>query len=123
MKTFKEFIKEEAPAMSMGAGVQGLSSASGNPVAGYDKLMSADVLRRNPPVMFGGKRVFKVSTDAYHKAVQGKKKFKHFKSYVGDPLVTQEIREYAKTNKNAPIIVQDEKTGAMVYLKHGRGRK
>ncbi len=120
MKTFKEFIKEEAPAMSMGAGVQGLSSAVGDPIAGYDKLMSADVLRRSPPVMFGGKRVFRVSTDAYHKAVQGKKKFKHFKSYVGDSLVTQEIREYAKTNKNAPIIVQDEKTGAMVYLKHGK---
>lgn len=121
MKTFKEFIKEDAPAMSMGtSGVQGLSSAEGNPIAGYDKMLGDKMLRRNPPVMFGGKRVFKVSSDAYHKAVQGKKKYKHFKSYIQDPLMTQEIREYAKANKNAPIIVQDEKTGAMVYLKHGK---
>lgn len=120
MKTFKEFIKEDAPAMSMGTGVQGLSSAEGNPIAGYDKLLMKDVLKRKPPVMFGGKRVFKVSSDAYHKAMQGKKKFKHFRSYVQDPLVTQEIREYVKANRNAPIIVQDEKTGAMVYLKHGK---
>lgn len=120
MKTFKEFIKEDAPAMSMGAGIQGLSSAQGQPIAGYDKLLIPDVLKRKPPVMFGGKRVFKVSSDAYHKAVQGKKKYKHFKSYVGDPLVTQEIREYVKTNKDAAVIVQDEKTGAMVYLKHGK---
>ena len=120
MKTFKEFIKEDAPAMSMGAGMQGLSSGVGNPIAGYDPILTKDILRRKPPVMFGGKRVFKVSSDAYHKAVQGKKKFKHFRSYVQDPLVTQEIREYVKANKNAPIIVQDEKTGAMVYLKHGK---
>jgi hypothetical protein len=124
MKTFKQFINEDAPAMSMGAGMQTLGSAQGTPIAGMDKLLMPDILRRNPPVMFGGKRVFKVSSDAYHRAVQGKKKYKHYKSYIQDPLVTQEIREYVKANKNAPVIVQDEKTGAMVYLRHdSRGKK
>jgi hypothetical protein len=120
MKTFKQFINEEAPAMSVGGGMQTLGSAQGTPIAGVDKLLTPDILRRNPPVMFGGKRVFKVSSDAYHRAVQGKKKYKHYKSYIKDPLVTQEIREYVKSNRNAPVIVQDEKTGAMVYLRHGK---
>jgi len=48
MKTFKEFVNEDgaAPAMSMGAGIQGLSSAQGSPIAGYDKPMMG--LRRKP---------------------------------------------------------------------------
>lgn len=117
MKKFKEYIKEEAPAMSVGGGMQGLSSSQGNPIAGHDTLMNkGKVLRRKPPAMFGGKAVFKVSSDAYHKAVLGKKKFKHFKSYVGGEI-GEEIRQYAKENKDASIIVQDEKTGAMYYLK------
>jgi hypothetical protein len=81
MKKFKEFINEEAPAMSVGGGFQGLSSAKGEPVAGYDPLMmGGKVLKRKPPAMFGGKAVFKVSSNDYHKAVLGKKKFKRFKS-------------------------------------------
>jgi len=35
--------------MSMGAGIQGLSSAQGSPIAGYDKpMMGGKVLRRKP---------------------------------------------------------------------------
>ena len=120
MKKFKEFINEEAPAMSVGGGFQGLSSAKGEPVAGYDPLMmGGKVLKRKPPAMFGGKAVFKVSSNDYHKAVLGKKKFKRFKSYVGGEI-GEEIRQYARENKDAPIIVQDEKTGAMYYLRNGR---
>jgi len=43
----KPTIKEEAPANSMGAGPQGLSSAQGAPIAGYDKILpGAKMLRR-----------------------------------------------------------------------------
>lgn len=50
MKKFKS-IREQL-AMSMGAGgIQGLGSATGNPIAGYDKLMmGGKVLRRKKPV-------------------------------------------------------------------------
>ena len=55
MKKFKEYINEDgaAPAMSMGAaGTQGLGSAQGTPIAGYDKLMmGGKVLRRRPPLI------------------------------------------------------------------------
>jgi hypothetical protein len=29
-------------------------------------------------------------------------------------------RKYAKENRDAPIIIEDELTGAMVYLKYGK---
>jgi hypothetical protein len=121
MKSFKEFIKEDAPAMSIGAGMQGLPSAEGKPVAGYDPLMmGGKVLRRKPPQMFGGKAVFKVPSDRFYKARLGKKKFEHYSSYVGRDEIGEEIRNYIKENPNAPVIIEDELTGSMFYLKHGK---
>jgi hypothetical protein len=112
-------IKEEL-AMSMGAGPQGLSSAQGTPIAGYDKMLGiGKMTRRKPPSTFGGKAVFKVNSDSFHKAMHGKKKFKHYRSYVSGEL-GEEIRQYSLDYPNEPIILEDEKTGAMVYLKHGK---
>ena len=122
MKSFKEFLNEEAlppPPNAMGAGIDGLPTKVGDGIAGYDKLMGTDVLRRKP-LYFGGKRVFKVNSDAFHKALQGKKKFKRYKSYIQDEETTKELRDFLKSNRDAPVIVQDEITGAMVYLRHGK---
>jgi hypothetical protein len=122
MKKFKEFIKEDAPANAMGAaGISGAGSAVDVGVAGFDPvMMGGQVLRRKPPAMFGGKAVFKVPSDRYYKAIQGKKKFKHYSSYVGRDDIGEDIRAYIRENPNAPVILEDEKTGAMVYLKHGK---
>jgi hypothetical protein len=121
MKTFKDFIKEDAPANSVGAGgMQGLSSAQGNPIAGYDTILTKKILRRKPHDVFGGKAVFKVNSEAFNKAIHGKLYKKRYSSYVGRDGVGQEIREYAKQNPTAPIIVQDEITGAMYYLRRGK---
>jgi hypothetical protein len=38
---------------------------------------------------------------------------------VNGPL-GEEIRQYALNNKDAPIIVEDEITGAMMYLRYGK---
>lgn len=120
MKKFKDFIKEDAPAVSVGAGgMQGLSSAQGAPVAGYDKILMKSPLRRKPPAMFGGKAVFKVPSDRFYKARLGKKKFEHYSSYVGRDDIGDEIRAYIKENPNSPVILEDEITGAMFYLKSG----
>jgi hypothetical protein len=122
MKSFKDYIKEDAPAMSIGGGMQTLPSAQGDPIAGYDKMLGVGKMtRRKPPSTFGGKAVFKVNSDSFHKATHGKKKFKHYKSYVSGEL-GEEIRQYALENPNDPIILEDEKTGAMVYLKHGKNK-
>ena len=121
MKTFKEFLNEDAPANSVGAGMQGLSSAQGQSIAGYDKLMmGGKPLRRKPHDFFGGQPVFKVNSEAFNRALHGKGYKKHYSSYVGRDEVGQEIREYARQNPDSPIIVQDQVTGAMYYLKHGK---
>jgi hypothetical protein len=125
MKSFKDYLNEQAvpagpaPANSMGPGIDGLPTKVGDGIAGYDKLLGKKILRRKPQY-FGGKRVFKVNSDAFHKALQGKKKFKRYKSYIQDEETTNELREYLRTNRDAPVIVQDEITGAMVYLRHGK---
>jgi|694.fasta_scaffold42256_6 hypothetical protein len=131
MKTFLEQIAMNenavsagpAPVNSMGAGIDGLSSTVGDGIAGYDKLMMGrkKMLRRKPHDYFGGKPVFKVRSEDYHKAVHGKKYRKHYKSYVSGEL-GEEVREFAAQNPNTPIIVQDEVTGAMFYLRYGRGK-
>jgi hypothetical protein len=126
MKSFKDYLNEDAvsagpaPANSMGAGIDGLPTKVDDGIAGYDKLMMGGKTLRRKPQYFGGKRVFTVNSNAFNKALQGKKKFKHYRSYVQDEETTNEVREYLKANKNAPIIVQDEVTGAMVFLRYGK---
>ena len=69
---------------------------------------------------FANTNCYEVCSDTYAKCIQGKKKFKHWKSFVGEDDVGQEIRTYARSNPDAPIIIQDQKTGAMVYLRYGK---
>ena len=112
-------LEEEAPAMSIGGGMQGLDSAKGEPIAGMDPVMTPAPLRRRPPKIFAGKRVFTVPSKEFYKATLGRKKGAHWRSMVNGPL-GEEIRQYALENKNAPIIVEDEITGAMMYLRYGK---
>jgi len=117
MKTFKEFVKEDGPVTTTSGGVAPGAGAYASNVQGSDSILG--VVRRKPPHTFAGKAMYRVSSDDYNKAIHGKKKFKRYKSYVGGKI-GEEIREYAKQNRNAAIIVQDELTGAMYYLKHGK---
>lgn len=112
-------MSEEAPAMSIGAGMNTLDSAKGEPIAGMDPVMTPAPLRRSPPKTFAGKRVFTVPSKEFYKATLGRKKGAHWRSMVNGPL-GEEIRQYALNNKDAPIIVEDEITGAMMYLRYGK---
>lgn len=121
MKTFKEFLSEDAPANAMGsAGISGAGNAINQGIAGYDKMLAGAPLRRRPPAMFGGRAVFKVPSDRYLKSLRGKLPYKHHKSYVGRDEIGEEILAYIRENPNEPVILEDEKTGAMVYLRHGK---
>lgn len=71
---------------------------------------------------FAGSRVFKVPTKNFVMAKMLKRKFARFESYLGDPVLAKEISEYARKNHNEGIVLEDEQTGAMVYLRYGRGR-
>ena len=111
-------LEEEAPANAMGtAGISGAETAVDAGMAGYD--LPIGMVRRQPPKLFGGKRVFTVPSKDYYKATLGRKKGQHWRSMVNGPL-GEEIRQYALENKEAPIIVEDETTGAMMYLKYGK---
>lgn len=117
MKKLKQ-IKEQMAMSAASPPIAGLPPDIPPVPAGV--TTAGHMLRRSPPVMFGGKRVFKVPSDRYHKAVTGKKKYKHYSTYVGRDAIGEEIRNYIKENPDAPVILEDEITGAMVYLKYGK---
>jgi hypothetical protein len=111
-------VSEEAPANAMGtAGISGAQTAVNAGITGYD--LPIGMVRRKPPKMFAGKAVFTVPSSDFYNATLGKRKGKHYRSYVKGEL-GEEVRQYALENKNAPIILEDETTGAMMYLKYGK---
>lgn len=69
---------------------------------------------------FGGNKIFKVKSEYYHRCRLGKKKYHRYDKYVGNDEFGEEIRKYGRKHYDKPIIVQDEKTGAMMYLRYGK---
>jgi len=113
MKKFKHL--KETIAMSVATGpVAGMPTASPPEQTPVSK---STMLRRKK---FANNTVFVVSSDAFHKAKLGKKKFEHYSSYVGRDEIGEEIRQFARENRDEPIILEDEITGAMVYLRYGK---
>jgi hypothetical protein len=109
MKKIRKMREEFA--MSVGSGVVRGLEPDTPPVS------KSTVLRRKK---FAGKEVFVVNSNSFHKAKLGKKKFEHYSSYVGKDEIGEQIREYARNNPEEPIILEDEITGAMVYLRYGK---
>jgi hypothetical protein len=50
-----------------------------------------------------------------------KRKGMRFESYLGDPVIAKEIAEYANKNWKSGIVLEDEQTGALMYLRYGKG--
>lgn len=108
-KMEKTPVSEDAPVNATGASVPGTGDTG-------DVWKKGTMLRRKK---FAGQECFVVDSATYSQCIQGKKKFAHYKSYVGECETGQAIREYGRQNPGAPIIVMDEKTGAMSYLRYG----
>lgn len=68
---------------------------------------------------FAGNQVFVVPSEYYHNCKIGKSRYHRYEKYVGNDEIGETIRQYGRKNKRKPIIVQDEKTGAMTYLRYG----
>jgi hypothetical protein len=70
---------------------------------------------------FAGQEVFVVPTQYYHNCREGKNRYHSYERYVGNDEIGETIRKYGRDRKNRkkPIIVQDERTGAMMYLRYG----
>ena len=71
---------------------------------------------------FAGSTVFKVPTKSFVMARMLKRNGARFESYLGDPVVAKEISEYANANWHEAIVLEDELTGAMCYLRYGKGK-
>lgn len=75
------------------------------------------VLRRSK---FAGKTVFEVDSTTFHNISPfGKKKFKHWRTTLGEMAGMEEIREFANLYPREPIIMQNATTGAMQYIRYG----
>jgi hypothetical protein len=107
-------VKEEV-ANSVGGGMSPVVGGEGN-IHGFDPIMGKPVRRRK----FAGKQVFVVDPTTYHKAYLGKRKNEHYEKYLAGSPMADEIREYGRKNWDESIIIENEQTGAMVYLKYGR---
>jgi hypothetical protein len=106
-------VREDAPTNSVGGGaIAGLGIP--NPILPNQAEPGIE--------RFAGSRVFKVPTKNFVMAKMLKRKFAKFESYLGDPVVAKEISEYANKNWKEGIVLEDEQTGAMVYLRYGRGK-
>ena len=68
---------------------------------------------------FAGRAMWTVDEDTYYKALLGKRKYEHYEKYLEGCDCADEIREYGRKHWAESIILQNEKTGAMVYLKYG----
>lgn len=103
-------IKEEVPTNVVGGGA--IAGTIGDP-----PVPQKTMLKRK---QFAGMDVFEVSSDYYHKCRMEKKKYARWSEYVGDDQNGKSIRDYANKNSKKPIIIQDEKTGSMTFLRYGK---
>ena len=103
-----ESLNEEAPANQVGSG--NIAGTTGDPPVGKKVMM-----RR-----FANNDVFAVDTQTFNNARLGKKKYLKYEKYVGNDEIGNAIREYGRKYPKKPIILQDEKTGAMTFLRYGR---
>ena len=71
---------------------------------------------------FAGSDVFKVPTKSFVMARMLKRKGMRFEQYLGDPVIAKEVAEYANKNYGKGIVLEDEQTGAMMYLRYGKGK-
>lgn len=114
-----------APANAAGGGaIAGIGVGPKGEPGGPKNILAR--LRRKKPInedgSFGGHPVFKVSDEFYHRCYHGKKNAHKYERYVGNDEMGEKIRQYGRHRKNLgkPIIIQNERTGAMLYLKKGK---
>lgn len=113
-------LKEDmgaAPANGVGGGaIAGIGVANPN----LTNQAEPGVKKRKK---FAGSTVFKVPSKSFVMARMLKRKHVRFESYLGDADVAKEIAEYANANWKEAIIIEDEQTGAMMYIRYGRGNR
>ena len=75
-----------------------------------DKLIKEDT--------FAGAVVFEVNSKLFHNLTMQKRKGKHWRTYLEEDDCYAEIREWAKKHPKGKIVVRNECTGEMRYIKY-----
>jgi hypothetical protein len=112
-------LAEEAPVNNVGSGnIAGLGVGPKGEPGRNPSLMP--MVRRSKD--FAGKAVFSVPPKLYDEARLQKRKYQRWTKYLDENSYDElaPIREYANANPTKPIIIENEKTGAMCYVKYGK---
>ncbi len=112
-------LAEEAPANNVGSGnIAGLGVGPKGEPGRNPSLMP--MVRRSKD--FAGKAVFSVPPNLYDEARLEKRKYQRWTKYLEENSYDElaPIREFANANPTKPIIIENEKTGAMCYVKYGK---
>ena len=126
-------IKEDAPTVNVGSGnIPGAGvAAAGKPANFGDAIVSSGaakqwkkqnkMFRRKDPLMedtFAGAVVFEVNSKLFHNLTMQKRKGKHWRTYLEEDDCYAEIREWAKKHPKGKIVVRNECTGEMRYIRY-----
>ncbi len=68
---------------------------------------------------FLNQETFIVSSSTFNSLREAKKKGMHWKRYLDEDDAYYDLRQHAKKKKKGPIIVEDERTGACMYVRYG----
>jgi hypothetical protein len=110
-------MEEEAPANAAGGGNIAALGVGPNGEPGRSAQMMP-MARRGK---FAGKPTFIVSSATFNALREAKKSRKHWRKYLDEDSAYHDLREYAKKCKD-PIIIEDERTGACMYVRYGKSR-
>ena len=114
MNSILEAISEDgAPANSAGGGnIAGIGVGP----KGEPGVSRAAMIRRRNPVYFAGNRVFEVDNHTFHKNGPPKYSAKE----IDENNYGEEVREYARMNPHSAVLVRNETTGEMRFLRYGK---
>ena len=110
-KKIKKKLKEDAPVNATGAAVPG----TGDTGEAFPKGPMR-ITRRGKFAQF---ETFIVSSSTFNSIRHQKKKGMHWKRYLEEDDAYHDLREYARKKRKGPIIVEDDITGACMYVRYG----
>lgn len=118
MKQFKALREEGAPVNAVGGGaIAGTVEAGDDPPVG--KRNKPKIVRRK---RFAQTEVFVVSSGTYNMCLRPKLRSERFAKHVGIDETGMAIRTYAKENPGKGIMIEDESTGHMTWLRLARNK-
>jgi hypothetical protein len=116
-KEADDYVTEEVIANNAG---QGNIAGIGVGPKGEPGRSSSLMLRRKK---VAGVECFSVDPEYFYRCRLGKRKYLRYEKYVGNDEIGEAIRQYARANPDEPVMVQNDLTGGIMYLRYGNGKK